>query len=73
MKRRYSTKSGKTPKADAPSKKIRIASRSKESERVHANDELYERYAAVMSYYYHSEAAEIRNLITAANAMKPTF
>jgi len=70
MKRRYLSKSSKIGKADAASKKIRIASRSKENARLCAEEELYERYAAVMSYHYHSEATEIRNLITAANAGK---
>ena len=73
MKRRYLAKSSKAGKVDLPSKKIRIASGTKESDRLRAEEDLYKRYSTVMSYYYHSEAAEIRNLITAMNAMKPTL
>jgi hypothetical protein len=64
MKRKYLTKSGRA-------KKMRISLRSKESN-LQKGDDLYQRYSSIMSYYYNSEASEIRDLINAGSTTKNT-
>ncbi|MDR6567396.1 UNVERIFIED_ORG: hypothetical protein DFS12_102110 [Chitinophaga ginsengisegetis] len=71
MKRKYLAKLGRTKKVDILSKKMRITLRSKQND-LRTGDDLYQRYSSIMSYYYNSEASEIRDLINAGSTGKNT-